>query len=118
MQFEIKGLGLIREYRLLADEAILQVRSDRRRFAPWGLAGGQPGAPTRNTLDPEGTARDLPGKFTMTMRKGDLFRHEQAGGGGHGAPLLRDARVVADDLAEGKVGEAYARSHHGLRDGG
>ncbi|MFO1069924.1 MAG: hydantoinase B/oxoprolinase family protein [Geminicoccaceae bacterium] len=74
------GLGLIREYRLLADEAILQVRSDRRRFAPWGLAGGQPGAPTRNTLDPEGTARDLPGKFTMTMRKGDLFRHEQAGG--------------------------------------
>ena len=34
------GLGLVREYEILSDEAILNVRSDKRRFPPHGLFGG------------------------------------------------------------------------------
>ena len=45
------GLGLCRSYRLLADEAILQLRADRLRFAPYGLNGGEPGGVSGNWLD-------------------------------------------------------------------
>src|SRR6185369_11564877 len=47
------GAPFRREYRLLADEAILQVRSDRRDFRPFGLYGGGPGQPSMNYLNPD-----------------------------------------------------------------
>ena len=34
------GLGLVREYEILSDEAILNVRSDKRRFPPHGCSVG------------------------------------------------------------------------------
>ncbi|MFO1061387.1 MAG: hydantoinase B/oxoprolinase family protein [Dongiaceae bacterium] len=87
------GLGLIRDYRLLADEAVLQLRADRQRFRPFGLAGGGEGAPTRNVLNP-GTAAEteLPAKVTMRLKAGDVIRHEQSGGGGHGELRPRPRR--------------------------
>jgi N-methylhydantoinase B len=97
------GLGLVRQYRLLADEAVLQLRADRVRHRPFGLMGGQPGAASRNILNPATEARELPGKVTMRMKKGDVIRHEQAGGGGHGNPALRDPAAAERDVADGKV---------------
>ena len=47
------GAPFRREYRFLAEEAILQVRSDRRDFRPFGLYGGGPGKPSMNYLNPE-----------------------------------------------------------------
>ena len=38
------GLGLVRQYRLLAETAILQLRADRHEHPPYGLFGGQPAA--------------------------------------------------------------------------
>jgi N-methylhydantoinase B len=65
------GAPFRREYRLLADEAILQVRSDRHDFRPFGLYGGGPGRPSMNYLNPDRNPAALPSKLTMTMRKGD-----------------------------------------------
>src|SRR5262249_43239937 len=48
------GLSVVREYRVLADEAILQLRTDRYQSRPYGLAGGEPGAPSRNYLSRDG----------------------------------------------------------------
>ena len=45
------GLGLVRQYRLLAERAILQLRSDRTGHAPWGLFGGGEGARSRSFID-------------------------------------------------------------------
>ena len=50
------GLGLRRSYRLLADEACMQLRADRLRFAPYGLDGGEPGGVAGNWLG-EGNAK-------------------------------------------------------------
>jgi N-methylhydantoinase B len=113
------GLGLVRDYRLLADEAVLQLRADRQRFRPFGLSGGGEGAPTRNVLNP-GTAaeRDLPAKVTMRLRAGDVIRHEQSGGGGHGDPAARDPAAIARDLADGKITPGYARRYHGYEAAG
>jgi N-methylhydantoinase B len=107
------GLGLVRSYRFLAADAVLQLRSDRRRFRPYGLAGGGPAAPSLNVLNPEREARVLPSKVTMTIREGDLVRHVQSGGGGHGDPLARDLDLIAEDLADGKISRDYAEREHG-----
>ena len=107
------GLGLVREYRLLADGAVLQLRADRRRFRPFGLQGGGPAAPTLNLLNPAGAATVLPSKVTTTLRRGDVIRHEQSGGGGHGDPLARDLGALARDLADGKITPDFAARHHG-----
>ncbi len=108
------GLGIARQYRLLAAEAGLQLRSDRMKFPPYGLCGGRPGRPTRNILKPDRNARMLPSKFAMTMQQGDVVRHEQAGGGGYGDPLERDPDLVAADVGDEKITLEYARREHGV----
>ncbi|HVC35290.1 MAG TPA: hydantoinase B/oxoprolinase family protein, partial [Chloroflexota bacterium] len=86
------GLGLVREFELLADEASLTMRSDRRTHRPYGLFGGQPGSPSTNILNPGPDQRILPTlpMESVALRKGDVFRHVLAGGGGYGDPLERD----------------------------
>jgi N-methylhydantoinase B len=108
------GLGLARQYTLLAETATLQLRSDRMRFRPYGLDGGGPAAATRNILNPQGAATPLPAKLTGTLRRGETIRHEQAGGGGHGDPFARDPALVAADVANEKISAAYARREHGV----
>jgi N-methylhydantoinase B len=109
------GVALRRTWRMLADEGILQARSDRRTHRPFGLQGGSPGAPSRNVLDPgQPTERDLPAKLTMTLRRGEVFRHELAGAGGWGDPLKRRLDLVAQDLRDGKVTIAGASRDYGV----
>jgi N-methylhydantoinase B len=108
------GAPFRREYKLLAEEAILQVRSDRRTFRPFGLYGGGPGKPSMNYLNPERNPAPLPSKLTMTMRRGDLFRHEVAGGGGWGDPLERDPALVLRDVLNEFISERAAREDYGV----
>jgi N-methylhydantoinase B len=104
------GLGIAREYRLLNEEATLQLRSDRMKFRPYGLAGGDAGPPTRNVLTRHGEAAQLmPAKFAITLRRGDVIRHEQPGGGGHGDPSRRDPALIEADVRNEKVSARYAR---------
>jgi N-methylhydantoinase B len=108
------GTPFRREYRLLADEAILQVRSDRHAFRPFGLYGGGPGRPSMNYLNPDRNPEPLPSKLTMTMKRGDLFRHEVAGGGGWGDPLERDPALVLKDVRNDFVSPDAAREDYGV----
>ena len=108
------GLGLIRQYRLLAEEAVLQIRADRHDHAPYGLFGGKPAAKCVNILDPEGENVVLPAKITRTIGKNVVVRHEQAGGGGYGDPLKRPLELIRDDLTNGKISTAYAEANHGV----
>lgn len=109
------GMSVRRDYRLLEEEAVLQVRADRFRFQPYGLQGGQPGRLGRNFLNP-GTPEEqqLPGKFTLTFHRGDIFRHEQAGAGGWGDPLGRDPARVLSDVRNGFVSSEAARRDYGV----
>jgi N-methylhydantoinase B len=108
------GMGLKRSYRLLAGEAVLQLRADRLRFAPYGLDGGDTGSPSGNWLGEGDDRRAIPGKVTMTMRRGELLTHHQAGGGGHGDPFLRAPQSVAKDVWNGKVSVESARKRYGV----
>ncbi|MBO0711175.1 MAG: hydantoinase B/oxoprolinase family protein [Acetobacteraceae bacterium] len=107
------GVSLRRTWRMLAEEGILQVRADRQTHRPYGLQGGGPGAAGRNVLDPGLPSEEqLAGKVTMTLCRGQVFRHELPGGGGWGDPLERDLTLLARDLRDGLVSaEAAARDY-------
>ena len=108
------GVPFRRDYRFLEEEGVLQVRSDRRTHRPFGLYGGSPGAPSENSLNPEGEARPLPSKLTMTIRRGEVFRHILAGGGGWGDPLERDPAKVLKDVRNGLLSPEKARADYGV----
>jgi N-methylhydantoinase B len=110
------GIGIKRSYRILADEALLQLRSDRAKFSPYGLAGGEPGGVSRSFITIDGKTTPLPSKVTITVPHGAVICHEQAGGGGYGDPRQRDPRLVQEDIADGKITRKFAEQHHGARE--
>jgi N-methylhydantoinase B len=77
------GDGVVREIELLAD-AQVGLLCDRREFAPYGLAGGEPGARGRNNLLVKGRAKRLPAKCSLYAPAGAVVRVETPGGGGWG----------------------------------
>lgn len=78
------GNGLVREIELLAPSQVTLL-SDRRKFAPYGLAGGEDGAKGRAVLiKPDGQTLELKGKCTLYADAGDTIRVETPGGGGWG----------------------------------
>jgi N-methylhydantoinase B len=108
------GVPFLRDYRFNETEGTLQVRSDRRDHRPFGLYGGSPGAPSANWLNPETENRALPGKFTMTVRRGDVLRHVLAGAGGWGDPLERDPAAVLKDVRNELLSPDRARADYGV----
>ncbi|HUX66165.1 MAG TPA: hydantoinase B/oxoprolinase family protein [Terriglobales bacterium] len=90
------GDGLVRELELLAP-AQVTLLADRRRFAPYGLAGGADGARGRTLLFEPGaqgalSERELPGKCNLFVAQGARLRLESPGGGGWGPPSARKPR--------------------------
>jgi N-methylhydantoinase B len=59
---------------------------DRRRFQPYGLAGGESASVGRTLLlQPGQAAVELAAKSSSYVKKGDVLRIETPGGGGWGA---------------------------------
>ncbi|RNL62600.1 hydantoinase B/oxoprolinase family protein [Nocardioides marmoriginsengisoli] len=109
------GMSTFRDMTMLAPEASVQIRSDRRMFLPYGLAGGAPGSPSLNMLDPNGPdERMLSSKPQFVMTAGTSHRHVTAGGGGHGDPFDRDPDRVLEDVLDGKVTHAGAARDYGV----
>ncbi len=77
------GDGVVKELELQADARVTLI-SERRTHAPYGLVGGHPGMPGRNALLRDGECRELPGKFSLQGKKGDVLIIETPGGGGWG----------------------------------
>jgi N-methylhydantoinase B len=109
------ALGIVRQYRFLSDEVVVQVRSDRFKSRPWGLHGGGEGAAARAWLNPNGPGRQaLPSKFIRVMNTGDVFRAEMAGSGGYGDPWERDPIAVFEDVTQEKITPEHARAAYGV----
>ena len=87
------GDGIVREIEFLSDVRG-SILSDRRKFRPYGLAGGEPGQAGRNRLWlPYGSKRvqDLPSKTVFSAPRGSVLRIETPGGGGWGRKANRKA---------------------------
>jgi len=75
------GDGLVRQVTVETD-ATVSLLTERRRHAPWGLAGGGDGAVGRNYVDGE----PVGAKVTREVEAGTTVRVETPGGGGYGDP--------------------------------
>ncbi len=83
------GNGGVRKVRFL-QAMTASILSNNRLHAPFGMAGGEPGATGRNyVLRANGRIEELPYVAKTQMVPGDLFVIETPGGGGYGrAPEL------------------------------
>jgi N-methylhydantoinase B len=107
------GLGLRRDY-YFDHPATFTVLADRDRWGPHGLFGGQPGAPARYVLNPDGPApRALGSKCTVELEPGDVVSFQTCGGGGYGPAAERERGLVERDVREGKVSSERAREVYG-----
>ncbi len=82
------GDGAIRSLEFLRPLQVSMLSQRRPPWAPFGLAGGGPGASGRNTLLRRGaqTPEDLGGCFQIAVAPGDVLTIETPGGGGYGSP--------------------------------
>lgn len=79
------GDGIIRAIQIIGHDARVSLQTDRRRFAPYGLHGGEEGAKGRNwSVSRDGTAEERPAKGSMTLQDGETLVLETPGGGGWG----------------------------------
>ena len=110
------GCGIVREYEILAEEAILAVRIDSVDNPPWGMAGGMSGGSGAVRLNPgcKDERRVAPLSDGTRLKRGDVLRIETGGGGGHGHPFDRPAEAVLEDVRGGFVSLDAARRLYGV----
>ena len=78
------GNGIVREIELLTG-ATVTLLSDRRKSRPYGLAGGDDGAPGLTEItSADGALQVMPAKASRQLRCGDRIRIATPGGGGWG----------------------------------
>jgi N-methylhydantoinase B len=110
------GPGIRREWRVLADEVLVNVRGDRSKFASPGVFGGGSSLPGGARLN-----RGAPSERRIHMKtaglrlgKGDLLTLDLAGAGGWGPPHERDPLLVLRDVKAGYISVEAARETYGV----
>lgn len=114
--FHRGGCGIVRDLRVVGDEAVIGLRMDNMRWPAWGVKGGMGGGAGRIVVNP-GMAdeRELrPMSEGNKLKKGDLVRIMTPGGGGWGSPLERAAEQVRDDVLDGFISAESAERDYGV----
>jgi N-methylhydantoinase B/oxoprolinase/acetone carboxylase alpha subunit len=120
------GLGYIRTWKLLADNAIFSAFTERVKIKPKGIQGGKEGTNSAILIK---TPKDkgfktfvekygvkCPGKFSgIQLKKGDKVKLITGGGGGWGNPLKRNRNLVFQDLSEGFITKTSALHNYGVK---
>jgi N-methylhydantoinase B len=110
------GLGFVRECRILADEVRFSMRTDKHDVAAVGVDGGKNGRTGACVVNggSKGEKR-LPSRFgDYILHREDILRLERPGGGGLGEPLKRAPERVLEDVRQGYVSAASARTLYGV----
>jgi N-methylhydantoinase B len=108
------GCGIRRDMRFLADEGKLTNLSERQRFAPYGLFGGQAGTLARTSVNPGPDEQLVHGKESREFDYGDVISFQQSGAGGYGDPFTRDPARVLSDVLDDYVSVEAARERYGV----
>lgn len=110
------GCGIVREYEILAEDAMLAVRIDSVTNPPWGIEGGMSGGVGRAVVNP-GSGRERllsPLSDGNRLVRGDILRIETGGGGGYGHPFDRPPAKVLEDVLGGYVSQEAASRLYGV----
>jgi N-methylhydantoinase B len=105
------GCAVERAWRILGGPSHASVCLERTKSAPFGLAGGGAGAPGRISLiGLDGAERELLEKGAFAAPAGSLIVLRAPGAGGFGPPARRNTEKIRDDVVNGYVTAASARS--------
>ena len=98
------GLGIEISVRVLCD-AFTNINVERQRTAPWGLFGGENGAPARALVkqSAEDSGVWLTKKPNYPLKKGGSVTFFTAGGGGYGPSEERPCALIERDRKLGYV---------------
>jgi N-methylhydantoinase B len=110
------GLGIRRDWRILAPESIVNLRSDRFKFSSPGAFEAKPARASKAVLNPgRADERPLTSKVAgLRLTRDDVFSWELAGGGGWGDPRKRDPERVRQDVMRGYVSRKGAEDDYGV----
>lgn len=110
------GRGLVRDYRITADEALYTCTFGRHKFLPWGMCGGKDGSRNYTAIIKQGA--DEPAIFGKTaqyrLKKGDVARLVTGTGGGYGDPMDRPVKRVQEDVKNGFITLEAAKQDYGV----
>ena len=109
------GFGYWKDIEFLIEGTAI-IHSDRAALQPWGVAGGNAGAPSVWLLNPDTPDEQrLPGKTDhVPVKPGDVLRVLSPGGGGWGDPLGREPESVRVDVMRGLVSTESASDEYGV----
>jgi N-methylhydantoinase B len=111
------GFGLVRDYRILTEQAELTATFGRFKFPPWGAAGGGDGSPNAVEIIPGGASGPAlrRGKLARyRLRRGDVARLITGVGGGYGDPRQRDPALVQADVRNSYLTVDQAADFHAV----
>jgi N-methylhydantoinase B len=110
------GLGAVREWRVVADEMIFNLRTDRFKYSQRGVFNAKPATPSSAIRNP-GKSDEQPmfSKMAgMRLQKNEVISWRLAGGGGWGDPYERDAERVRRDAIMGYISVEAAQRDYGV----
>jgi N-methylhydantoinase B len=109
------GLGMITQMTSRVEGRWSASNAGRRQCPPWGLAGGKPGAASRNYVRAS-DENDFKVSDPVRAMSGPntSVRVATAGGGGWGNPLERDPKQVLEDVLDEFVSAESARDDYGV----
>jgi N-methylhydantoinase B len=99
------GMGVVRDYRVLADDLVVSLSSERQQVAARGTANGGSGAAGEFVLNPGmPTEMKLPSAAAdVKLPRGSVLRVCTPGGGGYGNAAERDDAAIARDRLEQRL---------------
>ncbi len=99
------GMGVLRDYRMLADDIVVSLSSERQHVAAAGIEGGTAGATGEFIFNPgQPDERRLPSAAAdIALPRGSVLRICTPAGGGYGKAEERDAAASARDVREKRV---------------
>lgn len=77
------GDGIVRKVEFLENLQVTLL-GQHRKYAPYGMNGGEEGKPGKHTLTSNRVPTALPGICSLEVKKGDILTIETPGGGGYG----------------------------------
>lgn len=110
------GLGVKFRIKINAENPEMVMFGDGIENPPYGLRGGEEGAPNRPVLN-EGISdkeRELPSKGKVKAEEIITYTNYSAGGGGWGDPYERPPEKVREDVLNGYVSLESAKKDYGV----
>jgi N-methylhydantoinase B len=109
------GLGMIKDYRMLCDEASFTTAINRGKIPPWGAMGGGNGTTNYVVILRDGKELMRVNRITnFLLKKDDVVSIRSGGGGGWGNPRERDPALVKRDILNGYITAEEAQKVYGV----